>query len=798
MKTKIKPCHSPKTFRSIIQFRVIVSLITLLSIQNAFTQTITQTILGKVVDNESQSPLIGVNVIVLGLNIGAATDVDGNFKISNVPLGRYTIQASYIGYSMASITEVLVTSAKAVELTIPMQQSVTEMKEVTVNAYSHKEKPLNPMATISARSFSVEETRRYAGGFDDPARMASAFAGVTVGNFYDNAITIRGNAPKGVSWRLEGIEIPNPNHFANGVVAGGGAFTAFSSQMLANSDFFTGAFPAEYGNALAGVFEMKFRTGNSEKREYTFQAGLLGIDLSSEGPIVTGKKATYLFNYRYSTFGLLSKMGFLKGMTQIPQFQDLSFKFNFPTQKMGTFSLWGLGAMDVVLQPNMSDSSKWKTETDRENYIWNLNFGVIGLTNKYRIDNQTLLSTTIASSGILNKMDGQRLDNALVQQPNWYRIDNSAKTSFNSTVTHKFNASNTLKIGINYNQLFYNYNMNSTIDNMPGTVMNFAKENGNTEYAELYAQSKYDIRYNITLNSGINASYFGLNNDYNIDPRIGIKWSINEKHSLSLGYGKHSQMEDLKIYLLHTNQNGSETLPNKELKLSHSQHFVLGYDWLLTDNLRLKIEPYFQYVYDAPGITDSSYSMINFKQDLNFRNALVNNSKGKNYGIDLTFERFMSNKFYFLYTVSLFDSKYKAGDNVWRNTRYNKNFAMNLLFGKEFFLSKNKILGMNGRFSFMGGERISPILIEKSLQNKVVIYDESKAFENQLPATKYLDFTVTYRINKVHHSSIWALQIKNMLGTATQDDAVYNSKSHTIVISKSVDIIPILSYKIEF
>ncbi|HEY4785563.1 MAG TPA: TonB-dependent receptor, partial [Bacteroidales bacterium] len=682
------------------------------------SQTLTQTVKGKIFDNESQAPLTDANIVVLGTNpvMGTISDINGNFRIPEVPLGRYNIRVSYLGYEQAIIPEVMITTGKEVVLNIGLKQSVNQMSEVTVNAYSRKEKPLNSMATISARSFTVEETRRYAGGLDDPARMASAFAGVTVGNIQDNAIIIRGNSPKGVSWRLEGVEIPNPNHFPNGNVAGGGAVTIFSSQLLSNSDFFTGAFPAEYSNALAGVFDMKLRNGNSETRESTVQIGLLGIDVASEGPFKRGKSATYLFNYRYSTTGLLSGMGIIPSQ-QVPKYQDLSFKLNFPAQKAGTFSLWGIGGIDFNREPESLDSAKWETDWDRIYYNWTLDMGATGLTHKITLGNRTLLNTTVAASGTRNIMNQKRLDNNLELRPSAYLADKSGRITVSSYLIQKFNAKHTLKVGLNDQILFYNLNMNGTSDeNQPDTYRNFVKGKGHSNYAEFYAESKYDISNRLSVNAGVNANYFALNNDWAIDPRFGVKWEFAPGHSFSFGYGKHDQMEELKIYFISKTVGGKTVYPNKNLGLSHAQHFVFGYDWLINDNLHLKIEPYYQHLYNVPGIKDSSYSMINFKQDWTFSDSLVNNSIGKNIGVDFTLERFLYRNFYYLVTASVFNSKYKGGDGVWRNTRYNKGYALNILVGKEFFIGKNKVLGINGRLNYIGGERYSPVLMAKSLE----------------------------------------------------------------------------------
>jgi hypothetical protein len=795
-----------KTYKIII----LVSVLMALRIQGLIAQTDTetkpnpvkstglyQTVKGTVVDKESNNPLIGATVIILESDPpkGAATDIDGNYKIDKVPVGRFNFQITYLGYKPAIISELLVTSGKEVVLNIGLEQSATQINEITVIAHSQKDKPLNSMASISARSFSVEETQRYAGGLNDPARLASSFAGVTMSSISDNGIVVRGNSARGVSWKLEGVDIPNPNHFAGGSVAGGGLVTVFSSQMLANSDFYTGAFPAEYGNALAGIFDMKFRTGNNEKREHTFEVGVLGIDISSEGPFIKGGKASYLFNYRYSTLGLMK--AFMPANSGLPDYQDLSFKFNFPV-KHGSYSIWGIGSIDNFPKPQINDSLLWETANDRTFFNWGLKMGAMGMTYKKYFGDKTYINTTLAGTGTLNKMTEKRFDDYLVPQPNWLLEDNSSKIVLSSFINYRFSEKSTFKTGINFTTLLYNLDLNSTIKDNPSTFQNFVKEKGTGKYLEYYAQSKYNITDNLTLFSGFNTMYFEVNKNFSFDPRISIKWDLRSGHSLSFGFGKHSQIEELKIYLINHEVNGQLVYPNKSLGLSHSLHYVLGYDWRINDNMRLKVEPYYQHLYNVPGKPGTSYSMINFIQDWTFRDSLANNTTGRNYGIDFTFERFLKDGYYFLVTSSIFKSRYLCDDGIWRNTKFDKGFVCNLLFGKEFNIRKNKVLSINGRLIFMGGDRESPLDIARSIQEKSIVYDETKAFSTRFPSTKYVDLTVSYRINKRGHSSVWSLQVKNVLGNPMYDGYSYYYKTDKISRNNVVVVLPVLSYKIEF
>lgn len=792
----------------IITKRVIIILLTLFCIhskaqqnnnQNINQTKLTQIIKGNVFDIESGNPLIGVNIIVLNLEpiTGTTSNIEGFYKIANIPLGRFNIKLSYIGYETKIISEVLVTSSKEVVLNVGLKQSVSELSEVTIKAYTEKNQPLNTMATVSARSFSVEETRRYAGGADDPARMASAFAGVTVGNLQDNAIIIRGNSPKGVGWRIEGIEVPNPNHFAGGNVAGGGGVTIFSSQMLSNSDFFTGAFPAEYGNAIAGVFDMKLRTGNNEKREYAFQVGVMGIDFSSEGPFKKGKTANYLFNYRYSTFGLLTKYKIIP-TTEVIGYQDLSFKINIPSKKFGTFNLWAIGGLDTDHNPGVSDTTKWKSYWDRIESDILMDMCAAGLNHKYQFNSKTFLNSTIATTTYSSKYQAQTHDASMVKSKMYDLFQRESQLILNAYIIHKFNSQHTIKTGINSQIIFYNIDNSGAIQKFqPSTYTRIAKENGKSNFYEYYLQYKFDILSNISINGGINSCYFEVNNDYSIDPRIGIKWQFLPKHALSIGYGKHSQRENLKFYFIKQFSNGESELPNKNLKLSHSDHYILAYDWLINENMRLKIEPYYQYLYSIPGIANTNYSMINFKQDYTFNYPLVNTNLGRNIGIDMTLEKFLSKNYYFLITGSLFESTYKGDDGIWHNSRYNKNIVINTLFGKEFFFKKNRTLGVNTRLNLIGGERYSPIDETISKLMNDVVFDESKAFSKQFPLVTYLNFTITYRSNKKNFSGIWALQVLNALG-APQYQFIYNYKTTLIEQTPIRVTIPVLSYKIEF
>ncbi len=781
-----------KTTPKIKHKAVALSIVFLFPVSLLWAQALTQTIRGTVIDQESQIPLTGANVVVLHTEpvLGSSTDAEGRFRIENVPVGRRHVQITSIGYQEALISELEVGSGKEVVLTVRLTESLLSMEEIVITAEPEKGKPNNDMAFVSARSFTVEETKRYAASVNDPARMALSFAGVASTDDGTNEIVIRGNSPRGILWKVEGIEVPNPNHFGD-EGASGGAVSMLSVNMLDNSDFYTGAFPAEYGNAASGVFDIRLRKGNNEKREYAFQAGFLGLDFAAEGPFRQDASASYLVNYRYSTLAILNEIGVSIDGDAVPDFQDLAFKVMIPSQKAGIFSVWGLGGL-----------SRENVREDLGQEVFRYRMGVGGLSHTYFLSDKTYLESILSVSNSLNSFQD---DEPEIRYGYHQKFD---KTDLRGTVllNHKFNAKHTLRTGLIISHL--QFDLFSASTRLDTTTIEVDNE-GSTQLLQSFVQWKYRLNEKVTFHTGAHHMYFALNQAQSLEPRLGVQWMITPTQSFNIGFGMHSRLDPLTTYFakFRLNPEVAYSQPNKQLDLPKARHFVLGYDQLLRQDLHWKIEAYYQYLHDIPiGIQGGmpfpwypTYSMLNYEEGV-VNIPLVSEGTGRNYGVELTLEKFFTNQYYYMLTTSLYQSKYTPLDGKEYNTRFNGNYIVNLLLGKEFSMGKNKdnLLGINTRTLLAGGNRDTPLDLAASQREGWGIYRWDQRYSDRIGTYFRTDLRISYRRNKPRYSSILSLDIQNVTGRQNLYSRYFDSVTQKVENSYQLGLIPVLNYRLEF
>ena len=772
-------------------------------------QTLTQTIKGTVLDKDSEMTLIGANVIIKSTadQVGTSTDENGNFRIENVPIGRHAIEISYLGYEPANLNSIMVTSGKELVLNIELQESVLTLTEAVVVAKHDKTKALNEMATVSARSFSVEETARYASSLYDPARMAQNYAGVNLGGGSDdlfNEIIVRGNSPSGVLWRLEGIEIPNPNHFGSTGSTGGG-ISMLSSSTLSNSDFYTGAFPSEFGNAISGVFDLNLRKGNNEKREHSVMLGLLGVEVGSEGPFSKKYNGSYLINYRYSTLGLLDLIGLNPAGDVLPAYQDLSFKMHLPTKKAGTFSVFGLWGKNIATAEAVADSSQWMYSDDKWSFKETQSSGTIGMSHKLILTPTSYIRTVVAASTEKYIYDDYYLDAA----NNYAKVFDEISLFDHQTIrattkyTNKLNAKNTVQLGGVVTHHDFNFEIQLLDNETPSTYLD---NKGKTQLYQAFGHWKHRFNDDWTLNSGIHFTHFALNGSTSIEPRAAIKWQANPRQSWSAAVGLHSRPEHVSYYFIEQTEEGKpRTTPNKDLDMTKSLQAVLGYNQKLGDNMRLSIETYYQHLYDVPVVDDptSRRSIINTQgiwDILGENRKMSNDGTARNYGVDITLEKFFSDNYYFMVTGSIFDSKFTPRDGNEYPTRYASNFQTNILFGKEWKMGKNKknILGINGKAIIAGGNRDTPIDRVASQNEGRTVRKLDELFGEHMPAYWRFDLGVSYKMNKKKTTHTIMLDLQNVTNHENIQARRYSVSRDELVDITQTGLFPSFNYRIEF
>lgn len=719
-----------------------------------------QSVRGTVVDKISLEPLPGANVLILTTNpvLGASTDAGGNFLITDVPTGRHRIQASFVGYATLIFDNQAVVAGKELVLTIMMEENPIQGPEVEIVAEQRKDLPVNPMALISARSFTIDETSRYAGSYGDPARMAANYAGVVSTRDNRNDIIIRGNSPYSLKYRIDGMEILNPNHFgATGTT--GGPVTMLNANMLANSDFLTGAFPAEYGNALSGVFDIFLRDGNQNKREYWGQLGFNGLEFGLEGPFREGKNASYLASYRYSFTGLLEDLGV--NLDESANYQDLTFRLNLPSKKAGLFSLTGLGGTSAIALPESDkNSEEWLFDTHGEDLSNKTRLAALGLSHLIFLDKNTRIRSHLnySGSGIETRIDTFSL---LAPQPFHQAGEksNENRISVSTQLTRKLDSRNSLEAGLSYDRYLVSY-------------LDSQYVHGNYEYhtdAEkqmglwrAFAGSQHRFHPELTATFGLHLQYLTLNRSFSLEPRISLKWDFNPLSALSFGFGMHSQMVPTVLYFTRANISmGIALMTNLDLDFMRSIHLVAGFDRLIAEFMRFKAEAYYQHLYGIP-VKESipEYSVINEGIDyyLYRYDSLVSRGTGFNYGLDLTLERFLNRNYYFLATVSWNRSFYNGFDEIRRSTAFDNRYVLNLVAGyeKPFGRFKNQFLITGVRGTWTGGRPYVPFDPEETVKEGEVVYDWENAYTNRFDDYIRGSLRLGYRRN-IRHANIQLL-----------------------------------------
>ena len=803
----------------------LILLLLILSYTVSLAQPATQTIKGVVVDGQSNYPLSGASIVVLNTDplLGSASDGSGSFTLHGVPLGYQTVRISFLGYRERIIPNVLVTAGKEVSLMVELTEQIIMAQEVVVKARRDQTGPVNELALVSAHAFNPESTNRFAGSRGDPARMATNYAGVSGANDNRNDIIVRGNSPLGLLWQLEGINIPNPNHYG-ALGTTGGPVSMLNNNVLDKSDFLTAAFPAQYGNAIAGVFDLKMRKGNADKQEYLAQMGFNGFELGAEGPLskkekahthgvapanskrATPGRASYLVNYRYSTLAVFNALGLDLGLgTAVPKYQDLSVKVDVPTGRNGHFSVFGLGGLSGInLLGSTMDTTKQDLFGDENQDLRSgYRTGIVGSSYQQHLNPTTYYKITVAASYTDQWVTTDSLSQRN-RQP--VRLDENrhaqTKYSINGIFTKKISVRDLFTAGFTIDWITFSLHQNRYKATTAG-YQPVLSQSGQSRLLQFYGQWQHRFSDRLVVNGGLHGQHFALNNSRVLEPRLGLKYQIDDRQSARFGYGEHSQLQPLTSYFVQTPvADNAYRLTNTGLDFTRSRHLALAYERSLSANLHLTVETYYQGIRRAPvDPTNGSFSMLNAGAsfDLPDNDSLVNRGHGRNYGVELTLERAYQRGFYFLTTVSLFNSNYQGSDGIWRNTAFNGHYVVNLLAGRSFRIgNRDNTFSVDWKLTTAGGRYETPIDYARSVRAGRAIYQDEAAYSEQLRAYFRTDLKFSYRINRRRLTHEISLDLQNFTGQQNVFTRTYNSRTQQLATQYQIGFFPVPQYRLLF
>lgn len=795
----------------------LVTLFIIVSTLTTYGQV--QTVKGRILDDQAHYPLIGASIFLVGSDpiVGQITDVEGYFKLENIPLGRQTLGVQYLGYKSITLPNILVTAGKEVIVNVKLEESVEKLSEIVITGEADKDLPINDMAKVSARTFSMEETTRFSGGRNDVAKLAASFAGVSATNDSRNDIVVRGNSPVGLSWRIEGIPVATTNHFAT-LGTTGGPVNALNTNILRTSDFLTGAFPAEYGNANAAVFDVNFRNGNKDKFEFTGQmSAFSGLEFMAEGPLSNINGSSFVVSYRYGIASLAAT-----GTSAAPFYQDLSFKLNFGESKFGRFELFGMGGLsNIDFLGDEIDETDLFFNPNQDAFVDN-QLGLVGLNNTLRFNKNTFLKTSLGVSTTYNQylQDNFLRDNSdnLLGKYRATNVTNrESRVTFSTTLNKKFNAKWNIRVGLLSENYLADFdaedrdNRASIPDNdndgIPDYFVDTNKLDDSYNVSQIFAQADHRITDKLSVTAGLHSQYHDFTEDFIVEPRTAVSWQAKPNQRWSIAYGLHAQAIPSPILFYDEEVTSGQTeKTNSNLDFMKSHHLVLAYDRNLGANWRLKAETYYQSLFDVPvESTPSSYSILNEGADFIFeeKGSLVNQGKGTNYGLELTLEKFFSKGYYMLMTTSIYESTYEGSDGVERNTAFNNNFVYNVLFGKEWKFGKG---GKNAwtfdtKLTTSGGKPFTPVDIEATRANagREVRMDEI-AFSQAYDEYFRLDMKFGVRLNssKKNVSHQFFVDFQNITNRENEFVRRYNEVTDQINRIDQIGFFPDVMYRIQF
>ncbi len=775
--------------------RAVLSALLALCAAQASAQT-TSSLSGTITDAATDRPIASAEVQVLTPDTTFITlsDTAGRYGFGALPTGIHPLRVLHSGHATALVPEVWVRNGYEAVQDVGLGIATTDLGEVAV--WSDAPRTMPP---VGSYALTVEQSLRYPATFFDPTRLATTRPGVSGASDQANHFSVRGNGPAANAYLLEGAEIVTPNHLTNaGTVTDlpsltGGGTNILSAQMLGNSQLRTGGMAANYGNALGGLMDMRLRRGTHQRQAFTLQAGLTGLDVSTEGPFHKGGLASYLVNYRYSTVGLLSDLGVDLGDERIG-FQDLSMHIALPLRRGGHLSFFGFGGLSHNYF-TAKDSADREVDKDARDIDYRSRMGAAGASLLLPVGGQARWRTTVAISAIDQQRD--ETERAIATPWAWSFDLLERKVSVVSDVQGRWGSGTTYRIGGSLLQRTVVVQRTLRDSLLPGV-------DAVATLVRPYLVMTHVLGPHFRAEWGAAYAHDDRSGKGVAEPRASVAYRLQHDRSITFSAGQRSQLDRVQYYVDHPAMRS----PAAPLTPMRMREVVLAYDHPFRPHLRLHGEAYFQRVDRIPmeiaPLQEAQRAPYGSMVDLwdEFRDVLMANlGQGKNRGVELGLEHTFHRGLFYQVNATYMDATYQDATQLERPVRWNNSWIGNLIVGREFAKTLEdgkRTWGVNGRFNAMGGLRATPVDLEASREAGVTRYDVDHVMGEQLPVYHRLDVRVYRKRERKGHTGMWSLDLQNLLGTRNTAFRYYDRLQDAVITKYQLGLIPNLSYRIEF
>jgi hypothetical protein len=745
--------------------------------QSALTAQQTGVVYGRVTDAFTKEPLVGANIILLGTNLGAAADANGSYRITGIPVNTYQVRASIIGYKAVVKTDVAVNSSKPFQVDFQLTEETIELQDVTVRAdYFNND----PTELISTRSFSYEEIRRTPGGFEDVVRALSVLPGVGQAEAGRNDLIVRGGAPSENLYIVDGIEVPNINHFGT-QGASGGPLSYINLDYIKETSFSTGGFSSAYGDKISSVLRIDLKDGRNDRLggKATISATQFGLNL--EGPL--GKKNTFLISARRSYLDFIFKAA---GFGFVPEYYDLITKADFEIDKSNSISFLYVGAFDKVKYFNDTEEKRFDNSrilgSDQLQYTTGIRY--------QRIINNGFFN--IILSRVFVDFDTRQNDTLL--NPIFRNTSIEAENSIRADLVYKLSPHLEINAGASGKLVKFNGDiifptfLTTFGDSLPLTSL---------VTRQMYNKSAAYINFNhyvfnrLRFNIGGRVDYFDpLDRKFYVSPRLSASYNLSDITSLSASGGIYYQAP---AYLWLASEGNKERLKN-----IRADQYILGFEHLLRQDILLKTEifqknysdypvsilrPYLVLANTGAGYEGSEDNFSSFGLE-----PLVSRGKGESRGAELSIQKKLSDlRFYGILSITYSETEFIPLDNIVRPGAYDQRWILNLSGGYKF----NELWEASMKARFATGRPYTPYEA-----------DGSQLVGNYLSG--YLDplHSVDLRVDKRwflgSYTLITYIDVQNIYNNTNSNFIRWDPKTNSPEQQSSIGILPSIGISLEF